>query len=69
MKKILAITASFIFVASSAFAGTNVGLSITHTTLAASGTQTVNSAAGSSGGAAAAIAEKDGSTTLASIFV
>ena len=69
MKKILAITASFIFVASSAFAGTNIGLSITNTTLAASGTQTVNSAGSQGGGAAAAIAEREGSATLASIFV
>ena len=69
MKKIFAITASFIFVASSAFAGTNVGLSITHTSLSASGTQTVNSAGSGGGGAAAAIAEKKGSAMLASIFV
>jgi len=70
MKKILAFTASLLFVASSAFAGsTNVGISITDTTLAASGTQTVNSAGSQGGGAAAAIAEKEGSATLASIFV
>ena len=70
MKKILALTVSLIFVASSAFAGsTNVGLSITDTTLSASGTQTPNSAGSSSGGSAAAIAEKEGSATLASIFV
>ena len=70
MKKILALTASFILVASSVFAGsTNVGVSVTHTSLSASGTETVNSAGSGGGGAAKAIAEKDGSATLASIFV
>ena len=70
MKKILAITASLMFVASSAFADTtNVGISITDTTLAASGTETVNSAGSGGGGAASAIAEKEGSATLASVFV
>lgn len=64
MKKILAITAGLIFVATSAFAGsTNVGISITNTTLAASGTETTNS------GSTVNQAEKDGSATLASLFV
>jgi outer membrane protein W len=64
MKKILAITAGLIFVATSAFAGsTNVGISITNTTLAASGTETTNS------GSTVTQAEKDGSATLASLFV
>lgn len=70
MKKILAFTASLLFVASAAFAGsTNIGISITDTTLRASGTETVNSTSGGSGGAAKKQSEKEGSTTLASIFV
>ena len=70
MKKILGFTACLIFVASSAFAGsTNVGFSIINTTLAASGTETVNSDGSASGGAAKTQTEKDGSATLASIFV
>ena len=70
MKKILTLTASFIMVASSVFAGsTNIGLSVTNAKLSASGTETVNSAGSGGGGAASAIAEKDGSATLASIFV
>ncbi|MDA7694964.1 porin family protein [Candidatus Pelagibacter sp.] len=70
MKKILTLTASFVMVASSVFAGsTNIGLSVTNAKLSASGTETVNSAGSGGGGAASAIAEKDGSATLASIFV
>ena len=70
MKKILTLTASFVMVASSVFAGsTNIGLSVTNAKLSASGTDTVNSAGSGGGGAASAIAEKDGSATLASIFV
>ena len=70
MKKILTLTASFIMVASSVFAGSmNIGLSVTNAKLSASGTETVNSAGSGGGGAASAIAEKDGSATLASIFV
>ena len=70
MKKILTLTASFILVASSVFAGSmNIGLSVTNASLSASGTETVNSAGSGGGGAASAIAEKDGSATLASIFV
>ena len=70
MKKILTLTASFIMVASSVFAGSmNIGLSVTNAKLSASGTETVNSAGSGGGGAASAIAENDGSATLASIFV
>ena len=70
MKKILTITAGLILVATSAIAGsTNVGISITNTTLAASGTETPNSAGSSSGGTAINQAERDGSATLPSIFI
>ena len=70
MKKTLTFIASFLFLTSSVFADSfNVGISIGQGTLAASGTETPNSASGASGGTAINQAERDGSATLPSIFV
>ena len=70
MKKTLIIVGSFLFLTSSVFADSfNVGISVGQGTLAASGTETPNSAGSASGGTAINQAERDGSATLPSIFV
>ena len=70
MKKTLIIIASFLFLTSSVFADSfNVGISVGQGTLAASGTETPNSAGSASGGTAINQAERDGSATLPSIFI
>ena len=70
MKKTLIIIGSFLFLTSSVFADSfNVGISVGQGTLAASGTETPNSAGSASGGTAINQAERDGSATLPSIFI
>ena len=69
-KKLIIAAISASFVASAAFAdSTNVGVRISAANLAASGSETTDSASVNNGGPRSAIAEKDASFELPSIFI